>query len=148
MNVPRKWLIWMLVGQTVAAIATLNLPFLWFGPLNNVYVGIVTGLLIVGVIGSARNHRYLYWCGIIGVVLIMLALIATVIPGEDYVLTGTPGGAPNLPTGRFMLARLTLILCICGSLLALTLAIRPTQERVAEAPGLATGNSETPRDKA
>lgn len=77
----------------------LNLPTLYFEPLDTwVCVGVPMALL-VGFIGSVWKTKVFRVVGWVGVFIFLLVTLTGVRPGEDYTLGGPgspPGPAPHL----------------------------------------------------
>lgn len=95
----RKLLFACLLLLVVFSSVLLNLPSLYFEPLDTwVRLGIPTTLL-VGLIGSVWANRVFRVVGWVGIVAFSLVTFTAIRPGEDYTLGGPgspPGPAPHL----------------------------------------------------
>ncbi len=117
-NEHRSLLFGVFVFLVVIVAVALNLPQLSFEPLKS-WVGIaVPALLLLGLLGSAFNSKPLRLAGWIGLGYFVLVVLATAVPGEDYVLGGPKDvEVPRQMSGVYVLLRLVLMSMIAIALI-------------------------------
>jgi hypothetical protein len=106
---------------TLIIIATilLNLRSFFFEPLAPLPRWLIPALLAAGALGALLESKVLKWAGWIGVAAFFVLMIASSIPGEDYVLRGTASPdsiTPNRVSGWLVLIRLATVSLFTGAL--------------------------------